>query len=198
MMRLIPFFSAAFLMLHLSYAFAHQSPSDDKARPVEISRDAPPFRLTAEDGRRVTLSEFRGNVVLLSFIYTTCIDLCPFVTADMISIFRRDRKAGMRNLRLIFIATDPEVDKPRVLLSYAKRYGADLRVSTFLTGTEAELRSVWKSYGVKVTKKARGLVEHTMVTVLINAEGKIRRRYIGGRMVLDQILKDIAMVRSEA
>jgi len=198
MMRLIPFVFAAFLMALSSYAFAHQGPGDTKARLAEITRDAPPFRLTAQDGRRVALSDFHGNVVLLSFIYTTCIDLCPFVTADMMSIFRRDRKAGMRNLRLLFIATDPEVDKPRVLLSYAKRYSADLSVSTFLTGTEAELSSVWKSYGVKVTKKARGLVEHTMVTVLINADGKVRRRYIGGRMVLEQVLKDIAMVRSES
>jgi len=198
MMRLIPFVLAAFLITFSSYAAAHHGPGDAKARPAEINRDAPPFRLTAQDGRRVALSDFRGNIVLLSFIYTTCIDLCPFVTADMMSVFRRDRKAGRRNLRFLFIATDPEVDKPRVLLSYAERYGADLSVSTFLTGTEAELRPVWGSYGVKVSKKARGLVEHTMVTVLIDSDGKIRRRYLGGRIELDQVLKDIAMVRAEA
>ena len=83
MMRPASFVLAAFLMAFSSYAAAHHGPQDTKARPAEINRDAPSFRLTAQDGRRVALSDFRGNVVLLSFIYTTCIDLCPFVPASM-------------------------------------------------------------------------------------------------------------------
>lgn len=179
----------------LSPAWGHHADSTEKASRHQVDRNAPPFQLTDQNGRRVRLADLRGRVVLLTFIYTTCVDFCPLVTANMKRVLQRAREAGVNDLRLAFVTTDPEVDSPAVLRAYARRYRLDSEAAVFLTGPVDELRSVWGAYGVKVTKKARGLVDHTLVTVLIDQEGRLRHRYVGGSVDPNVLLADIRTVR---
>jgi protein SCO1/2 len=156
---------------------------------------APAFDLVSQDGKRVRLRDLEGSIVLLSFIYTTCIDYCPLITADLLTLRSWLQNSGVRNLRLVFITTDPEVDSPEVLKAYAKRYRAESKDLFFLTGPPAPLRKLWGAYGVKVVKKARGLVDHTLLTVLIDAKGRIRRRYLGGRLEPGPVLADVDAIK---
>ena len=191
------FLAVALMALALSAdaALGHQDPQGSGAERQSAFKDAPRFDLVSQDGKRVTLHDLEGNIVLLSFIYTTCIDYCPFVTADMLAVYRRIRESGVRNIRLVFITTDPEVDSPEVLKAYAKRYRANMEASFFLTGPPERLRKLWGAYGVKVVKKARGLVDHTLLTVLIDVKGRIRRRYLGGRVDPATVLDDVKAIK---
>jgi len=70
---------------------------------------------------------------------------------------------------LLSVTTDPEVDRPKVLKSYAERYQAEFSNWSFLTGDVRALTAVWKNFGVKVERKARGLVNHTSLTAVIQS-----------------------------
>lgn len=178
----------------VSPAWGHHPGHEQKAERRAADRVAPPFQLTGHDGGRVSLSDLKGRLVLLTFIYTTCVDFCPLLTADMKRVLRHARDAGVEGLQLAFITTDPEVDSPKVLWAYANRYRVDLSAAVFLTGSAEELGSVWHAYGVKVKKRARGLVDHTLVTVLIDGRGRIRRQYLGGGLDAEAVVADIMRV----
>jgi protein SCO1/2 len=92
---------------------------------------------------------------------------------------------------LLTVTTDPEVDEPKVLAAYAKRYGADLSNWAFLTGDGASLGKVWKNFGVKVERKARGLVDHTALIALVDQDGAMRFAYHGTSPDSTAVLRDL-------
>ncbi len=96
-----------------------------------------------------------------------------------------------KTVYLLTVTTDPEVDIPKVLAAYAKRYHADLANWAFLTGNPSSLARVWRNFGVKVVPRARGLVDHTPLTAVIDQSGTMRFAYHGAAPDPKTILQDI-------
>ncbi len=83
------------------------------------------------------------------------------------------------------------MDSPKVLRSYAQRYGADFATWVFLTGTEAELKKVWDGFGIRVVRKGRGLVQHTSLATVIDPQGIRRFNFLGEKWQLKDLERDI-------
>jgi protein SCO1 len=158
---------------------------------------APDFLLLDQDGKSFDSAKIRGKVVALDFIYTTCTDVCPLFTANFAQIQRTLNNEHPENVFFISITTDPEIDSPRVLKSYAQRYDADFRNWAFLTGTEAQLKPVWSALGIRVIKKGRGLVQHTSLTTLLDREGIRRFNHFGEKWQAKDVLKDLTSLINE-
>jgi protein SCO1/2 len=84
------------------------------------------------------------------------------------------------------------------LAGYAKRYGAELSGWSFLTGDESTLKSVWKNFGVGVKRKARGLVNHTPLTAIVDRHGVLRFVYIGPSPEVKLVLRDVRSLMSDS
>ena len=151
----------------------------------------PDFSLTDQTGKPCKFQTLRGKVVLLAFVYTTCPDVCPLMTASMRLVQEKLPDRQRNSVFLLSITTDPEVDSPQVLKAYGERYGIDFSNWFFLTAELQTLAPVWKAFGVGVQRKARGLVDHTPLTALIDAKGTMRFAYIGGSPDHKMILRDI-------
>ncbi|MPZ16153.1 MAG: hypothetical protein GEU73_17345 [Chloroflexi bacterium] len=108
------------------------------AEALDVLSDAPPFTLTDHLDRQVHSGDFRGKVVVANFIYTSCRDICPLLSARMALLQGRLRDEALlgRDVQLLSFSVDPERDTPAVLRAYADRYGADPAVWRFLTGGE--------------------------------------------------------------
>mgnify|MGYP001472018889 CR=1 FL=1 len=158
---------------------------------------APAFVLLDQDGNRFDSTALHGKVVVLNFIFTTCTDVCPLFTANFAQLQRTLKNDYAANLFLVSITTDPEVDSPKVLKAYAQRYGADFRNWAFLTGSEAQLKPVWKSFDVRVIKKGRGLVQHTSLTTVIDRQGIRRFNFFGEKWPLKDLLRDTSALLEE-
>ena len=169
-----------------------------KSESLPTIGPAPTFRLTAQDERRLSLAELRGKVVVLTFIYTTCADTCPLLTAKMVGL--QGRLGADFGARVFFasVTVDPERDTPAVLKTYGTAHGARFDGWAFLTGTPAEIREVAKRYGVFVKKTARGDVDHTFLTSVIDARGVLRVQYMGTRFDPAELLADIRGVLAES
>ena len=137
------------------------------------------FSLRDQSGNLFSFQRLRGKLVVLTFTYTTCPDLCPLLTSSLQRIQRGLRADERNSVYLITITVDPEIDSPQVLKSYAERYRINFSNWSFLTGEEEELSPVWKAFGVKVQRKARGLVDHTTLTALVDEKGVMRFAYHG-------------------
>jgi protein SCO1/2 len=158
---------------------------------------APDFTLTSQDGVRVSLRDFRGKVVAIAFIYTSCTDVCPMLTANMASVEDKLGSAFGATIAFISITVDPERDTPKVLKEYAESFGADLKGWSFLTGDAATVREVGLKYGVVSTKTAGGDVDHTLLTSLVDPNGNLRVQYLGAGFDLEEFRGDLVSLMEE-
>src|SRR5262245_54587278 len=157
-----------------------------------LNTKAPDFILLNQEGERFDSTKLRGKVMVVNFIFTTCTDVCPLFTAHFVQLQRALKNGPAGDLYFVSITTDPEVDSPKVLKSYAQRYGVDFQNWAFLTGTDTQMKPVWKGFGVRVLSKGRGLVQHTSLTTVIDREGVRRFNYFGEKWQLKDLQKDIA------
>jgi protein SCO1/2 len=174
---------------------AHEAGQEEQRLPTIGA--APDFALTSQDGAEVTLGALRGKVVAVTFIYTSCPDVCPMLTDKMARV--QDELGADFGSKVAFmsISVDPEHDTPAVLKEYAEALGADLAGWSFLTGEPAAIREVAHRYGVAVGKAADGQVDHTLLTTLIDRQGVMRVQYLGYRFDEEEFRHDLQDLVSE-
>jgi protein SCO1/2 len=158
-----------------------------KGGVLDPPRPAPDFTLRAQDRGEFRLSRYRGDVVVLTFGYTFCPDVCPTTLAELAQV--RERLGGAaKRLRVVFVTVDPERDSLERLRAYTRAFD-----STFvgLTGTPDQLASVWKAYGVVAQKRvvpgtaAAYLVDHSAFVYVIDPEGRLRLMFPFGTAIED-------------
>jgi protein SCO1 len=180
--------------LFASTVAAHE-PSKTKteaSRRVTSNAKLPSFTLIDQEGNPFNSdNKLRGKIVAINFIYTTCSDVCPLFTVEFARLQQALRPQAQLNSFLVSITTDPEIDSPKVLKAYARRFGADFQNWAFLTGDESGLKDVWKRFGVQVIRKGRGLVQHTNLTTLVDAHGARRINFLGPQWQSGDFLKDM-------
>ena len=105
---------------------------------------APSFALIDQLGRPVSDADLRGKVVVADFIYTTCTDICPALTAQMAALRTRLAEQGLLGdaVMLVSISVDPSRDTPEVMRAYSEPFAADPANWRFLTGDETAIRQV--------------------------------------------------------
>ena len=165
--------------------------------PLSKIGPAPEFVLMTQGGTRLALRDLRGKVVAVTFIYTGCADTCPLLTAKMATL---QAKLGPDFGPRVFFASvtvDPERDTPAVLARYARTHGANLAGWAFLTGTPGEIQDVERRYGIYAKKSARGDVDHTFLTSLIDQDGILRVQYLGVRFDPEEMFADLKSLLGE-
>jgi protein SCO1/2 len=163
----------------MTYAHKPAAPKNSLKAATTPNVTMPDFVLINQDNERFDSAKLRGKVVALNFIFTTCSDVCPVFTANLAQLQRTLNRRYREDIFFVSVTTDPEVDSPKVLKAYAQRYNADLKNWAFLTGSEAELKRVWKSFGIRVIRKARGLIQHDSLTTVIDQQGFTRFNHYG-------------------
>jgi protein SCO1/2 len=192
--------SIGMLVFLMQVAWLMPIPSQGAQRDEILSKigPAPAFTLTTHDGKRLSLKELGGKVVAITFIYTSCADTCPLLTAKMAGL-----QAGLGSnfgskVFFISITVDPERDTPAVLKRYAEAHGANTAGWAFLTGSSAEMRQVAKRYGIYYKRRPGGDVDHTFLTSVVDPSGTLRVQYIGVRFNPDDLLRDIQTLLRES
>lgn len=175
---------------------AHEPETTKRVRDLQSSLNvrAPEFLLRDQESRPFSSTKLAGKVVVLNFIFTTCTDICPLFTTKLVQLQRKLSGRFGSELFFVSITTDPEIDSPQILKAYALRHGADLANWAFLTGSEAKLKDVWKSYSLQVIRRKRGLVQHTSLTTIIDRAGIRRHNHWGQNWSLAELEKDLLSV----
>lgn len=175
------------------------SPSGAQLRPSDRGGPAPDFTLVNQDGKRVRLTQYRGRVLLLTFIYTRCPlpDYCPLMTHNFAEIEKALMKSpGLyAKTHLLSISFDSQYDTPQVLRNYARPFVADRGRRTFehwefATIPAAEKSAVTKYFDVFVTEE-QGQITHSMSTAIISPDGTICKGYNGNDWKPADVLTDL-------
>jgi protein SCO1 len=112
--------------------------------PREAARD---FRLRDQDGRWTTIHQGQGKAIVLTFLYSTCRDLCPAQAADIVqALGRLGRRAS--EVLVYGVGVDPVGDTSARARAFLKKYGVYGGPVHFLVGDRADLAPVWRAYGI--------------------------------------------------
>ena len=123
-------------------------------------------------GRPVTLGDFRGDYVLMSFGYTHCPEVCP--TSLLKATQVRRTLADEVPLRIVFVTVDPRRDTGAILADYVGAFGPDI---VALRGDDMQTRLVAQAFRVtyrEVPTSSSYAMDHTMVNYLIGPDGRLR------------------------
>lgn len=152
---------------------------------------APDFALVDQAGQPVRSQDLRGGPVLLDFIFTRCPGPCPVLTGRHADVHAGLYQSERERVRFVSVTLDPEHDTPEVLAEYARERRLDTRRWSFLTGSAEEVAAVVRAYGVGAIRQPDGTIDHTVATFLIDAKGRIARRYLGVEHEAEEIRRDI-------
>lgn len=165
------------------------------ARAADVGEAAPGFTLVDQHGASVSLASLRGKALLVDFVYTNCPGPCPILTGIHAETYRALDPALVSKVHFVSISLDPARDTPQAMAAYAKARGAEAAGWSFLTGEPAQVEAVLRSYAVGSRPGPDGTLEHLVVTYLVDAEGRIARRYLGTEhtaQMLADALDDLA------
>jgi protein SCO1/2 len=149
------------------------------------------FTLLDQDGRRVSLSAQRGRVVLLTFIYTHCPDVCPLITAHLNEALQR-LGPQRSSVRVLAVTVDPARDTESEIRAYVRQHGL-LPQFRFLRGSVPALRQVWQNYNVLAMARNSEVVDHSAPTLLIDQRGR-PRVYYESRFPAAAVVHDVRLL----
>ena len=164
----------------LGKATRHEQSAGQSTPPVhqlQVGEKFPDFSFVNQDGRRVRMSDFDGQVVALTFVYTRC--PLPNFCVQMTEYFSNVQQAladdaSLRNQwHLVSISFDPSYDTPSVLASYGRAYHADFRNWDFMTDSLDVIMSLARSFGLVVQDQGNGTIIHNLRTVVLNPDRTI-------------------------
>lgn len=162
-------------------------------------REAPFFKLTDHNGKSVTLNDYKNKLVLLSWGFTKCPDICPLTLSTLRKVMNKLGDRG-KEIQVLFITVDPERDTSEKLKSYVPYFHKDF---IGLTGTREEIDRVVEDYGAFyfIHSDAYGRSEHdtwesyqlthTTNISLIDGKGRMILYYPYNKWDVDGISSDI-------
>ncbi len=143
------------------------------------SDPAPDFALVDQANQPVTLGDLAGDVLLVDFVFTRCAGPCPILTSSHVKAWRALPERVHDRVRFVSISVDPAYDTPERLAAYAEARGVDLGHWSFLTGPPDEVEPILFAFGVGTVPGEGDQIEHTVITYLVDGQGRIVKRYFG-------------------
>jgi protein SCO1 len=159
-------------------------------------KDAPPLRLKDSTGRPFDISKERGKVVLVTWLYVNCPDVCPLIASNL-KVARTKLGAKGRDLDIVAVSTDPKRDKPRAVSKFLAARGVT-GIMRYLIGSESALGATWKNWGIVAEPAASNpeLIEHSSPIYGVSASGKITTLY-PANFKPDQIVHDVPLLAKQ-
>jgi protein SCO1 len=191
--RLTLVVAAALVLLGTAAVFAFGGGSSGKGDGLRgFQRGNVPaqdFTLRDQDGKTVSLRRHRGQVVVLTFMYSTCRDTCPVTAQDILGALD---DVG-HDVPALAVSVDPKNDTPRTAKAFLLKQHLTHRMQ-FLLGTRAQLAPVWHDYYIQ--PQGNGY-EHSAYVLLIDKQGRQRESFPVQQLVSEDLAHDIRLLEQE-
>jgi protein SCO1 len=168
---------------------------------AEVGQRVPDFSLTNQDGKHISLADFRGKALAITFIYRECPlpDYCIKMSKNFSDLANQlNTDAALKDkIRLLSISFDPARDTPEKLKQYGLGYlgaGAkDLGVWQLAVGSDKEVRSIADFFGLRyeVDQNNKTQINHSLVTAVVAPDGKVTKIFTGNEWTTAELLKEL-------
>lgn len=150
----------------------------------------PNFAMIDQRGEFLQIRQLRGKPFMLNFIFTRCTvpTMCPASSDRMATMQDKAAELGLKDLQFVTITFDPAFDSPGILKQYADGYGMEPDNFYLLTGTQTVVDDLLRQFGI-LTMEEDGTINHTMATLLVDANGRVAFRKEGSSWKVDEFLE---------
>ncbi len=145
------------------------------------------LKLTDQQGKAITLDEFRGHPVVISMFYATCPFACPTLIRDIQRFERSLDEASRAKLRVLLVSIDPERDTPKVLMELAERHQLDSERYRLATAADSDVRALAAALGFKYRQLEGGAFNHSSLITLLDSRGFPQARVDGLNQPLEAL-----------
>lgn len=165
--------------------------------------ETPDFTLVNQDAKKISFKQYRGQALLLTFIYTRCPlpDYCPLMSQNFVEVNKQVQAnpALQNKVHLLSISVDPDFDKPKVLRTYGARYlGSDQAAAfkqwEFAAGSAEEVKQVAQFFGLNYWPEKDQII-HGLRTAIVGPDGKVVRVYRGNEWKPEEVVKDLEKLK---
>jgi protein SCO1/2 len=154
---------------------------------------APDFRLSDQFGKPISLSQMKGEPVILTFMYTHCTTICP-LTAEKLHAVMQGLGPNAQHVGVVAISTDPKGDTTASALAFSKVHGM-VDYWHFLTGTQRTLSPIWSSYSIYAQPQS-GSITHSTGLYIIDKQGN-ERVFLDDDFTPAQVTADLKILLNE-
>jgi protein SCO1/2 len=162
-----------------------------------LPANGPPhdFTLTDEsaEGGLVSLSEYRGRVVVLAFLYSTCGPTCIVIAQQIRGALD---ELGAHPVPVLIVSADPAADTPAHVRAFLRDVSLTGRVH-YLTGSLAQLRPIWRSYRVTPASAGRAAFDNYASVLLLDSSGRERVLFQSEQLTPESLVHDIRRLQSQ-
>lgn len=169
---------------------------------AQVGRETPDFALINQDGKRITLKDYRGKTLALTFIYSECplADYCIKMSTGFSDLANRLSGDAERRdaIRLLTVSFDPKRDTPEKLRAYGLGYlgknaKPDFTVWQLAVGSENEVRRMADFFGLhyEVDPSDNAQFNHSLRTVVIGRDGKVIKIFPRNEWTPDELLAEL-------
>lgn len=169
---------------------------------AQTGREISDFSLLNQDGKRISLKDYRGKSLAITFIYSRCPlpEYCILMSKNFSDAAEQIQNSPelKEKIRLLSISFDPKTDTPQKLKEYGLGYfGTDAKpdftVWQLATGTDAEIKNVANYFGLQYETDAnnKALINHSLVTFVIAPDGKVSKVFPGNDWTTDDLLREL-------
>jgi protein SCO1/2 len=163
-------------------------PSLSPDRVLKVGQVAPDFSLIDQNREHVTLSQFAGRIVAISFVYTRCPfpEFCFRLTNNFARLQKRFAGQMGSGLILLTISLDPVHDRAETLAEYARTWNIHVKGWHLLTGPPAEVQKFCERFGVAFFPDEGQLI-HSLHTLIIDRHGKLAANLEGNEFTAEEL-----------
>jgi len=159
-----------------------------RASQAVIGKNVGDYTLLDRQGRPVQLSSYRGQPLLVSFIYTGCFQVCPGTTRALAKAVTAAREVlGQNNFQVLSIGFNQPADSPGALRSFAAQQGISAPNWEFLSPPGNSVASLARDFGFSYVATPAGF-DHTLQVTLVDGQGRIYRQIYGEAFSAEELL----------
>jgi protein SCO1/2 len=167
------------------------------ARMIEPGALVPDAQFTDQNGRPRSVSDWRGQTIAVTFVYTRCPlpNFCPQMDRHFVAVQKalKDDPALAARVHLVSVSFDPDYDTPEVLRAHAKKLGVDPTQWSYVTGSRESVDPFAAAFGVSIMRDDKPLQEivHNLRTPVIDREGRLSEVLGGNEWTPQELLAAI-------
>jgi protein SCO1 len=162
--------------------------------PLNVGDVLPEYHFTNQLGQAVSLSQFRGQALAITFIFTRCPypNFCPLMSSNFEDVQQKllALTNAPANWHLLTISFDPEWDTPERLGAYAGRFRPDPKHWSFLTGELIDITAIAGQFGLAFWRED-GSISHNLRTVVVDASGRVQKIFAGNKWTSDELAPEL-------
>src|SRR4051812_8492026 len=169
-----------------------------EVEPLKVGDLLPEYHFTNELGKTVSLGDFKGQALAITFLFTRCPfpTFCPRMSSNFEEAYKKLKANSQAptNWHLLTITFDPQFDTPTILKSYAKRYSYDPARWNYLTGELIDITAITEQFGLMFWRPDPNEVtgiSHNLRTAVIDAQGRVQQVFRDNSWKVDDLVDEL-------